>query len=174
MSGNNLCHWFFIFVIQSPHYWKTHWKQWPSHWRTMSRAAQCATHHIWYAQSCTKSTTAIAILLACWDSSLTRLSHSIHFTHLGAKSNIRMCKDIIFWPGVQSAIRDQCNNSGICALFAPNNPKEPMLSQPVPRYLWQLVSQDLFHWHLTNFLRPLLRFYRNECAWEHPFPNSHK
>jgi hypothetical protein len=30
----------------------------------------------------------------------------IHVAHLGAESTIRMCKDIIFWPGMKAEIKD--------------------------------------------------------------------
>ena len=54
----------------------------------------------------------------------------IHTSHLGADSNIKMCKDIVFWPGMQSAIRDMCSNCGTCAMFSKQNERECMLSQP--------------------------------------------
>jgi transposase InsO family protein len=76
----------------------------------------------------------------------------IHYSHLGAESNIRMCKDIIFWPGMQAAIKDECSNCGICAQYASENPKEPMKSQPIPQYPWQIVSQDLFQWGSSHYL----------------------
>jgi transposase InsO family protein len=76
----------------------------------------------------------------------------VHCSHLGAESNIRMCKDIIFWPGMQAAIKDACSNCGVCAQYAPVHPKEPMKSQPVPQYPWQIVSQDLFQWESCHYL----------------------
>ena len=36
----------------------------------------------------------------------------IHPSHSGAESNIRMAKDIVYWPGMQSAIKDMCQNCG--------------------------------------------------------------
>jgi transposase InsO family protein len=76
----------------------------------------------------------------------------VHCSHLGAESNIRMCKDIIYWPGMQSAIKDVCSNCGTCAQYAPENPKEPMKSQPVPQYPWQIVSQDLCQLESSHYL----------------------
>ena len=39
----------------------------------------------------------------------------IHASHLGADSNIRMCRDILFWPGMQAAIRELCSQCEKCA-----------------------------------------------------------
>ena len=58
----------------------------------------------------------------------------IHASHAGAESNIRMVKDIIYWPGMQSAIKEMCQNCGRCAQFGRENSKEPMRSQPIPQY----------------------------------------
>ena len=66
-----------------------------------------------------------------------------HAAHFGAESNIRLCKDTVFWPGMKSDIREACRSCGKCAQFQIQNSKEPMKSQPVPEYPWQFVSQDL-------------------------------
>jgi hypothetical protein len=76
----------------------------------------------------------------------------VHAAHMGADSNIRMCKDIIFWPGMQAAIRDSCSTCGKCAQFAAENSREPMKMQPIPEYPWQFVSQDLFHYKQDEYL----------------------
>ena len=76
----------------------------------------------------------------------------VHFSHLGAQSNIRMCKDIIFWTDMQAVIKDVCDSCGQCAQFAASRPKEPMKSHPIPDYPWQLVSQDLFYFEGSDYL----------------------
>ena len=84
------------------------------------------------------------------------LHHSMlqkaHASHAGAESCIRMCKDIIYWPGMRAAIKDMCDNCGKCAQYASQHTKETMKSQPVPVYAWQLVSQDLMHFEGCNYL----------------------
>ena len=57
-----------------------------------------------------------------------------HVAHFGPESNTRLCKDIIFWPGMQSDIRNACQSCGKCAQFQAQNSKEPMKSQPIPQY----------------------------------------
>ncbi len=34
---------------------------------------------------------------------------SMHRNHMGDESNLWMAKDILFWPGMSSAIVDMCN-----------------------------------------------------------------
>ena len=68
----------------------------------------------------------------------------IHVNHLGAESNIRMAREVLFWPGMHSAIHNMCTACSICAKYNKSLPKEPMRSLPIPTLPWQIVSQDLF------------------------------
>ena len=77
----------------------------------------------------------------------------IHSSHMGADSNYRMCRDILYWPGMKAAIHDLCASCGQCAQYnGAQHAREPMQSAPVPQFPWQLVSQDIFHWKSTTFL----------------------
>ena len=76
----------------------------------------------------------------------------IHASHLGAESNLRMAKDVLFWPGMRSAIYDMCSSCGICAQYSNSLPREPMRSLPIPSLPWQIVSQDIFSFEGKAFL----------------------
>ena len=76
----------------------------------------------------------------------------IHAAHLSPESNIRMSKDVLFWPGMEADVQDMCQACGRCAQFRVQNQKEPMRSQPTPQYPWQFVSQDLCCFDSGNFL----------------------
>ena len=78
----------------------------------------------------------------------------IHVSHLGSDthSNIRLAKDVLFWPGMQSAIKDLCANCAMCAQYTQQTPKEPMLSHPIPNLPWENISQDLCMCQGTNYL----------------------
>jgi len=79
--------------------------------------------------------------------------HRIHIAHMGAASNIRMAKDVLFWPGMRSMIEDTCAACGKCAQYkSQSNTKEPMLSHPIPEYPWQYVSQDLATFNSAHYL----------------------
>ena len=76
----------------------------------------------------------------------------IHSSHMGADSNYRMCRDILYWPGMKSSIQDLCASCGQCAQYGAQQPREPMQSVPVPQFAWQLVSQDIFHYNSRAYL----------------------
>ena len=60
----------------------------------------------------------------------------IHSSHLGAQSCIQLCNDIVYWPGMQAAIKDTCSSCAKCAMLYHVNTSESMLSKPVPEYRW--------------------------------------
>ena len=83
---------------------------------------------------------------------------NIHVNHLGAESNLRMAKEVLFWPGMRKAITDMCAACPTCAQYGKIAPKEPMRSLPQPTLPWQLVSQDLFMLEGTNYLVTVCHF----------------
>ena len=52
----------------------------------------------------------------------------IHKTHFGVGSCIRRAKVSLFWPGMTSDIKNKCTSCPLCAQYASQAPKEPMLS----------------------------------------------
>ena len=76
----------------------------------------------------------------------------IHNNHFGAESNIRIAKNVLFWPGIWKTIRDMCNMCPDCARYQNTAPQEPMKSLPVPTLPWQIISQDLFEYKQQSYL----------------------
>ena len=68
----------------------------------------------------------------------------LHGSHQGAESTIRRAREVMFWPGMQAAIRDTCQTCGTCAQYMTQRPAEPMLSHDIPSLPWSKVSLDLF------------------------------
>lgn len=81
-----------------------------------------------------------------------KMLQKIHISHFGSDSNIRMAKDVLYWPGMQAAIRDLCTNCPTCAQYSQQLPREPMMSHPIPELPWQYVSQDLCTYQGTDYL----------------------
>ena len=52
----------------------------------------------------------------------------------------------LFWPGMTSDIKNKCMSCRVCAQYASQAPKEPMLSHDIPDRPWSLVSQDILMW----------------------------
>ena len=67
----------------------------------------------------------------------------IHANHFGAESNIRMAREVLFWPGMRKSIQDMCDAGGTCAQYGTTAPKKAMRSLPIPTRPWQMVSQDI-------------------------------
>ncbi len=76
----------------------------------------------------------------------------IHGSHLGAENCLRMAREVLFWPGMRSAIQDTCHACSDCAKYQTQAQCKPMKSLPVPDLPWQLVSQDLFMHEDTHYL----------------------
>ena len=43
--------------------------------------------------------------------------HKIHKAHQGADSSIRRARESLFWPGMQTAIKEKCLSCGLCAQY---------------------------------------------------------
>ena len=68
----------------------------------------------------------------------------IHKVHQGYDSSIRRARECLFWPGMQSDIRETCLSCGICSQYYAERPTEPMLSHKIPSRPWSKISVDLF------------------------------
>ena len=82
----------------------------------------------------------------------------IHKTHFGAGSCIRRAKMSLFWLGITSDIKNKCISWPVCAQYASQASKEPMLSHDIPERPWSLISQDILmwegKWHLVTTCHP--------------------
>lgn len=76
----------------------------------------------------------------------------IHGSHQGAEACIRKARDIVFWPRITAEIKEVCQNCETCAKFVQKQQKEPMQSHKIPDLPWQIVSQDIFTLHSTQYL----------------------
>jgi transposase InsO family protein len=82
----------------------------------------------------------------------------IHASHLGAESNIRLARQVLFWPGMRSAIEDMCQACPQCAQYGSAAPTEPMKSLPIPERPWELVSQDICSYKGNDYLITVCHF----------------
>lgn len=82
----------------------------------------------------------------------------IHANHFGAESNIRMAREVLFWPGMRKSIQDMCDACGTCAQYGTSAPKEPMRSLPVPTRPWEIVSQDICELQKQSYLVTVCHF----------------
>ncbi|CAB4033978.1 Transposon Tf2-9 poly [Paramuricea clavata] len=78
----------------------------------------------------------------------------IHVNRLGAEFNIRMAREVLFWPGsvLRKAIQNMCTTCGICVQYGQTLTKEPMKSIPLPSLPWEITSQELFTLEQRSYL----------------------
>lgn len=82
----------------------------------------------------------------------------IHMNHIGAESNIRVAREILFWPGMRQAISDMRDNCIICTQYSKTLKKEPMKFLSIPTWPWQLVSQDICTHEQEDYLITVCHF----------------
>ena len=68
----------------------------------------------------------------------------LHHGHQGGESMIRRAREVMYWPGMQAAILQECTKCSLCASYGSVLPKKPMLSREIPQGPWKFISQDLF------------------------------
>lgn len=68
----------------------------------------------------------------------------LHQGHKGGESMVRRAREVMYWPGMQAVILQESENCSLCASYASDLPKEPMLSHEIPDGPWEFISQDLF------------------------------
>ena len=68
----------------------------------------------------------------------------IRKAHQGSDSSIRRAQECLFWPEMQSDIRETCLSCGICSQYQAERPTESMLPHEIPSRPWSKISVDLF------------------------------
>ena len=67
-----------------------------------------------------------------------------HASHLGIEACLRKARDVVFWPGMNSEIKEAIAKCSLCAEFQARNPKEPMQTLKVPDRPWSRLAVDMF------------------------------
>ncbi|KAK9752114.1 Integrase zinc binding domain [Popillia japonica] len=67
----------------------------------------------------------------------------IHTNHNEIEATIKLAKENLFWPGMNSQIREIVQNYEICCKFADSQRKAPMQSHRIPIYPFEYVSLDV-------------------------------
>ena len=58
---------------------------------------------------------------------------------------MRLACDTLYWPSIHHDIKYLCDICSICQEAKPDQPREAMRSQPIPKRRQQIVSTDLFN-----------------------------
>lgn len=76
----------------------------------------------------------------------------VHSSHIGGEACYRQARDTLYWPGMQSEIKDYVSKCTICNEYATEQQRETMMSHELPMRPWQIVSLDLFQHSGKDFL----------------------
>ncbi|KAG0722364.1 Transposon Ty3-I Gag-Pol polyprotein [Chionoecetes opilio] len=68
----------------------------------------------------------------------------LHDSHRGIEATKRRARQTVWWPGIHSDITSTVRGCDACLEMLPSQPKEPLLSDPLPSRPFEEVSADLF------------------------------
>ncbi|XP_041376696.1 uncharacterized protein K02A2.6-like [Gigantopelta aegis] len=81
-----------------------------------------------------------------------RKEMQIHRSHLGIEKCLRRAREILYWPSMNSQIRDIVSQCGICCHYRNKQQKESLHSHEIPERPWQVVTSDLFELDRENYV----------------------
>ncbi|CAJ1049307.1 uncharacterized protein K02A2.6-like [Xyrichtys novacula] len=78
--------------------------------------------------------------------------NKIHESHLGIVKCKARARDILYWPHMSAQIEELVSQCATCQEHQNSNPREPLISHPVPERPWEKVGTDIFHFKGSDFL----------------------
>jgi len=70
--------------------------------------------------------------------------HKVHAGHLGINSCLRRARELVFWPGMSSQIRQIVQSCPVCATYCNKQQQETLWIHEIPHRPSQKVGTDLF------------------------------
>ena len=81
-----------------------------------------------------------------------RIKKEIHTGHLGVEGSLRRARESVFWPGMNAEVKAWIQTCETCREFETSQPKETLVSHPVPERPWEKVGSDLFTFREKTYL----------------------
>ena len=72
----------------------------------------------------------------------------LHQGHPGIEKTKQRARQTLYWPGINAKIYNLVSRCTICQESRNANSREPLS----PKYPWQVIGTDIFHWNNDNFL----------------------
>ena len=82
----------------------------------------------------------------------TVLKEKLHSTHLGIEGCCRRARECLYWPNMNSDIRDYVSKCPTYRKYEVANPAEPLMVDKVPDRPWENVGVDLFKFSDRDYL----------------------
>ena len=76
----------------------------------------------------------------------------LHSSHIGVNGCLRRAREVVFWPGMTSQVKEWISKCSVCQTYQANVKKEPLLSHDVPDRPWQKIGVDIFTFRGQDYL----------------------
>ncbi|CAI6370722.1 unnamed protein product [Macrosiphum euphorbiae] len=76
----------------------------------------------------------------------------LHDTHIGITKTLKKSKQIFYWPGMSSDLKNFIEACEICKKFSCSNIKEPLLQHAIPELPFQKIGIDIAEIERSNYL----------------------
>ena len=76
----------------------------------------------------------------------------LHSAHMGLQATIRRARETIFWPHMNSDIKNLLDSCETCKSFEPQQAKQPLKNHEVIDQRWAKLGADLFHHDGNDYL----------------------
>ena len=94
------------------------------------------------------------------------LTAKLHQAHMGTESTLRRARTSLWWPGMNSQLKQFIASCDVCNSFQRNNQKEPLMSHHIPNRPWSKVGCDIFEWNKEHYL-VFVNYYSDWIEFEH-------
>lgn len=74
----------------------------------------------------------------------------LHQLHIGAEECLRRVRECVYWPGMNSEIKDLVSKCDTGRTYEPSQQKETLISHETPNCPWSVVGVDLFLFPVSN------------------------
>ena len=95
----------------------------------------------------------------------------LNSSHLGENSCLKRARECLYWPNMNSEVKDYIKKCDVCRSMGTRQQKEPLHQHEVPDRPWSKVGADLFVLdsrnylvvkdYYSNFIEGKLRFRQN-------------
>lgn len=81
-----------------------------------------------------------------------KIANWLHEPHLGIEKTLGRARQLYFWPGMYSMVKDIVETCKVCEKFPRKNQREPLRSDELPRYPYHIVGMDIFEWSGEDYV----------------------
>ena len=68
----------------------------------------------------------------------------IHRSHIGIEGCLRRAREVLYWPLMNSEVKDFVSKCSICQSYQPDQCREELQPYPIPSRPWSMLGADFF------------------------------